>query len=233
MKNIFQQIWNKKHFDNGRSSSFKEIIGHYETKEILNKAIVSKNPVHILLVGRPGSAKTLFLLEINRLFKSSIFVVGSNTTKAGLTNQLFDSRPKFVLVDELEKMSYTDQNSLLHLMENGMVSETKINKTREILLHSSLFASANSCIKIIEPLLSRFLVVKLPDYSFEEFMDIAVFELKKEKIDEMTARSISQRVWQELENRDIRDVIKIGRLARNIQEAELIIRILKRNEDKT
>jgi Holliday junction DNA helicase RuvB len=76
-------------------------------------------------------------------------------------------------------------------------------------------------------------VVKLPDYSFEEFMDIAVFELKKEKIDEMTARSISQRVWQELENRDIRDVIKIGRLARNIQEAELIIRILKRNEDKT
>lgn len=233
MKNIFRQIWNKKHFDNGRSSSFKEIIGHYETKEILNKAIVSKNPVHILLVGRPGSAKTLFLLEINRLFKSSIFVVGSNTTKAGLTNQLFDSRPKFVLVDELEKMSYTDQNSLLHLMENGMVSETKINKTREILLHSSVFASANSCIKIIEPLLSRFLVVKLPDYSFEEFMDIAVFELKKEKIDEMTARSISQRVWQELENRDIRDVIKIGRLARNIQEAELIIRILKRNEDKT
>src|SRR5918996_1976154 len=233
MKNIFQQIWNKKHFDSSRSSSFKEIIGHYETKEILNKAIVSKNPVHILLVGRPGSAKTLFLLEINRLFKSSIFVVGSNTTKAGLTNQLFDSRPKFVLVDELEKMSYTDQNSLLHLMENGMVSETKINKTREILLHSSVFASANSCIKIIEPLLSRFLVVKLPDYSFEEFMDIAVFELKKEKIDEMTARSISQRVWQELENRDIRDVIKIGRLARNIQEAELIIRILKRNEDKT
>ena len=36
-----------------------------KTKEILNKAIVSKNPVHILLVGRPGSAKTLFLLEIN------------------------------------------------------------------------------------------------------------------------------------------------------------------------
>jgi Holliday junction DNA helicase RuvB len=233
MKNIFQQIWNKKHFDNSRSSSFKEIIGHYETKEILNKAIDSKNPVHILLVGRPGSAKTMFLLEINRLFKSSIFVVGSNTTKAGLTNQLFDSRPKFVLVDELEKMSYSDQNSLLDLMENGMVSETKINKTREVLLHSSVFASANSCIKIAQPLLSRFLVVKIPDYSFEEFMDIAVFQLKKEKMDEMTARSISQTVWQELENRDIRDVIKIGRLSRNIQDAELIIRILKRNEDKT
>ena len=233
MKNIFQQIWNKKHFDASTSDSFKEIIGHYETKEILNKAVVSKKPVHILLVGRPGSAKTLFLLEINRLFKSSIFVAGSNTTKAGLTNQLFVSRPKFVLVDELEKMSYPDQNSLLHLMENGMVSETKLYKTREMVLHSSVFASANSCTKIIEPLLSRFLVIKIPDYSFEEFRDIAVFQLKKEKIDEMTARAISQSVWHELENRDIRDVIKIGRLASNIQEAELIIRILKRNGDKT
>jgi Holliday junction DNA helicase RuvB len=233
MKNIFQQIWNKKHFDNSRSRSFKEIIGHYEIKEILNKAIVSKNPVHILLVGRPGSAKTMFLLEINRLFKSSIFVVGSNTTKAGLTNQLFDSRPKFVLVDELEKMSYSDQNSLLHLMENGIVSETKVNKTREMVLRSSVFANANSCTKIIEPLLSRFLVVKIPDYSFEEFMDIAVFQLKKEKMDGITAIAICHTVWQELEKRDIRDVIKIGRLARNIQEAELSIRILKRNEDKT
>lgn len=230
MRNIFQQIWNKKHFDNSGSSSFKEIIGHKETKEILHKAIVSKNPVHILLVGRPGSAKTMFLLEINRLFKSSIFVVGSNTTKAGLTNQLFESRPKFVLVDELEKMNYSDQNSLLHLMENGVVSETKVNKTRQMVLRSSVFASANSCVKISEPLLSRFLVVKIPDYSFEEFMNIAAFQLKKEKMDGMTAIAISHTVWQELENRDIRDVIKIGRLARNIQEAELIIRILKRNK---
>ena len=42
MKNVFQQIWNKKHFYNSSSGSFKEIIGHYETKEILNKAIVLK-----------------------------------------------------------------------------------------------------------------------------------------------------------------------------------------------
>jgi len=169
---------------------------------------------------------------MNRLFKSTIFVIGSNTTKAGLTNRLFDYRPKFVLVDELEKMSYSDQNSLLHLMENSMVSETKINKARKTILRSTVFASANSTIKISEPLLSRFLVIKIPDYSFEEFMNIAVFQLKREKIDEMTARTISQKVWQELEKRDIRDVIKIGRLARNKQEVELIIRILKRSENK-
>ena len=94
------------------------------------------------------------------------------------------------MIDELEKMNYSDQTSLLHLMETGLVSETKINKTREMLLHSSVFASANSCKKIAEPLLSRFLVVKVPDYDFEEFMDISVSILKKERVDEMTAIAI-------------------------------------------
>ncbi len=231
MRNIFQQIWNK-NYNNGTSGTFKEIIAHFEIKQILNKAIVSKNPVHILLVGRPGSAKTMFLLEINRLFKESVLVIGSNTTKAGLINQLFDRKPKFVLIDELEKMNNSDQNSLLHLMETGLVSETKINKTRRMLLHSSVFATANSCKKIADPLLSRFLVVKVPDYTFEEFMEISVSIPKKEKVDEMTAIAISKIVWNELENRDVRDIVKIARLASNIREAELIIRVIKRNQAK-
>ena len=120
-----------------------------------------KNAVHserpdILLVGPPGSAKTMFLLEIRRLYKNSIFVIGSSTTKAGLLNQLFEARPKFVLVDELEKMNRNDQNSLLHLMETGIISETKVNKTRQMELTSWVFAIANSCEKFSEPLLSRF-----------------------------------------------------------------------------
>jgi len=88
------------------------------------KAILSNKPVHILLVGSPASAKTMFLTEVMRVFKSSLFVVGSNTTKAGLVNQLFEKRPKFLLIDELEKMNNTDQISLLHLMETGIISET-------------------------------------------------------------------------------------------------------------
>ena len=226
MKKIFQQIWNK-HFDNSRSDSFRDIIGHYEIKGILNKAIVSKNPVHVLLVGRPGSGKTMFLLEVNRLFKSSIFVVGSNTTKAGLTNQLFNNRPKFVLIDELEKMNYSDQNSLLHLMETGLVSETKINKTRQMVLHSSVFATANSYQKISEPLLSRFVILKIPDYTFKEFTDIALTRLKKEHKEEKFALEIAHRVWHELGSKDIRDAIKIARLANGYQELDFIINAMK------
>src|SRR5688572_23539479 len=120
----------------------------------------------------------MFLMEIMRHEKASYFVVGSNTTKAGLVNQLFERRPKFLLIDELEKMSMKDQNALLHLMETGIISETKINKTREMELTSWVFATANSCEKIIKPLLSRFAILEMPEYTFEEFTEIAVIKLR-------------------------------------------------------
>jgi replication-associated recombination protein RarA len=100
-----------------RRCSFENIVGNVDTKLILNKALLSNKPVHVLLVGKPGCAKTMFLTEIMRHHKTSYFVVGSNTTKTGLVNQLFERRPKFLLIDELEKMSFTHQTSLLHLME--------------------------------------------------------------------------------------------------------------------
>ena len=126
----------------------------------------------------------MFLTEMMwHYLRTSYFVVGSNTTKAGLVKQLFEKRPKFLLIDELEKMSTVDQTSLLHLMETGIISETKINKSRQMELTSWVFATANSCEKIIEPLLSRFLIPEVPDYSFEEFKEITVSILTKENVD--------------------------------------------------
>lgn len=226
------QLWQKKCFDVNSSDSFKEIIGHKDIKKILNKAVVLKKPVHILLAGSSGSAKTSFLLNINRILKSSLFVIGSNTTKAGLINQLFEVKPKFLLVDELEKMNRTDQISLLHLMETGIISETKANKTRQMVLSSSVFASANSCNKIIEPLISRFVVLKIPDYTFREFKEIVMFRLAKEGIQAGTAERIANSVWLELKSRNVRDAIKISRLATKPEDIEDIVKIIKNYKNR-
>ena len=211
-----------------RACNFEQIVGQNDIKQIFAKAILSKRPVHILLVGSPGSAKTMFLTEIMRQYKESYFIVGSNTTKAGLVNQLFERRPKFLLIDELEKMSVTDQTSLLHLMETGIISETKINETRQMELTSWVFATANSCQKIIEPLLSRFLVLEIPEYTFEEFTEIAVTRLKKEDVDELIARIIADKVWNELGSSDLRDVVKVARLASSIEEISFVLRMLNK-----
>jgi holliday junction DNA helicase RuvB len=211
-----------------RRCSFENIVGNADTKLILNKAMLSNKPVHVLLVGKPGCAKTMFLTEIMRHHKTSYFVVGSNTTKAGLLSQLFERRPKFLLIDELEKMTVTNQTSLLHLMETGVISETKINKTRQMELTSWVFGSANSYHKIIEPLLSRFVVLEVADYTFEEFTEISITRLSRENIDECIARVIAQKVWNDLGSRDIRDVIKVARLASSIEEIPFVVRMLNR-----
>jgi len=232
MNNFLRQnlmaLWKKATHDVIRSCSFEEIVGDDDVKQIFAKAILSKRPVHLLLVGPPGSAKTMFLTEIMRHHKPSYFVVGSNTTKAGLVSQLFERRPKFLLIDELEKMRVTDQMALLHLMETGIISETKINKTRQIQLTSWVFATANSYTKIIQPLLSRFAILEIPEYTFEEFTEISITRLARENVNECVARIIAAKVWNELGSRDIRDVIKVARLATNADDVPFVIKMLKR-----
>lgn len=195
---------------------------------ILNKSILSKKPCHILLTGKPGCAKTMFLTEIMKSLKDSYFVVGSNATKAGLVNQLFKRQPKFLLIDELDKMPHRDQTSLLHLMETGIISETKMKKTRQMNLTSWVFGTANSTDKIIEPLLSRFVILHVPDYTFEEFTEVAISRLAKENVNRIIAAVIAEKVWTVLKSRDIRDVIKIARLVTNQEDIYRIIGIMHR-----
>ena len=76
--------------------------------------------------------------------------------------------------------------------------------------------------------MSRFIVLEIPEYTFEQFTEIAVRRLTKEKVDKQVASVIAERVWNELDSRDIRDVIKVGRLASNIQEVSSIVRMMKR-----
>jgi Holliday junction DNA helicase RuvB len=225
LRQVLNSVWNKSFHSNTR---FEEIIGHENIKIIFNKAILSRRPVHILLVGKPGTAKTMFLTEVMRSIKQSYFIVGSNSTKAGLIDMLFERKPKFLLIDELDKMNAFDQASLLHLMETGIISETKIKKTREMELTSWVFATANSVQKIIEPLLSRFVVLEIPEYTFDEFVQIATNRLTKEGKDKRTAVAIAHEVWSELGSKDIRDVMKIGRLVDNNLDILILIKMMKR-----
>jgi Holliday junction DNA helicase RuvB len=58
-----------------RRCSFENILGNDDIKLILNKAILSKVPIHIILVGKPGCAKTMFLTEMMRMLKNFAILV--------------------------------------------------------------------------------------------------------------------------------------------------------------
>ena len=76
--------------------------------------------------------------------------------------------------------------------------------------------------------MSRFVVLGVPEYTFDEFTDIAISRLSKENIDERNARVIAEKAWYELGSRDVRDIIKVARLASSIEEIPFVVRMLNK-----
>src|SRR6185436_8646397 len=137
---------------------FDSIVGYSDVKKLFQMSLSSDKPVHILLVGPPASAKTLFMLECMKI-ERSYFTLGSHSTKSGMIDYLFEKRPRYLIVDEIEHMPMKDQTALLSLMETGIVSETKFQKTRNTQLKTWVFATSNGIDRMLTPLLSRFVVL--------------------------------------------------------------------------
>src|ERR671930_702743 len=81
-----------------KKTIFDDIVGHDDIKQIFRMALHSEKPVHILLVGPPGTSKTMFLENIlNSYRNNSYFTLGAHSSKAGMLNALFERRPKYLL----------------------------------------------------------------------------------------------------------------------------------------
>lgn len=113
-------------------------------------------------------------------------------------------------------------------MESGLISETKVNKTREVKLSVHIIATGNSYDSIIEPLLSRFAGLQVPEYTFQEFSQLSISRLAKLGVERTVAVVIAGQVWDELGSKDIRDAVKVGKLVNSVQEVPFIIKMMKR-----
>jgi len=207
-------------------NGFGSIIGYDDVKKLFNLSLESDNPVHILLVGPPASAKTLFMLECIKLDRS-YFTLGSHSTKSGMIDYLFQNRPKYLIIDEIEHMPIKDQTALLSLMETGIISETKHKKTRNTQLKTWVFATSNGIEHMLTPLLSRFLVLHFKPYKFENFQEITAYMLEREGITYEVSNEVAQAVWSKLKSRDIRDCIKIGHLAKTKEDVNWIVSTIR------
>src|SRR5690242_18148258 len=166
-------------------------------------SIDADEPVHILLVGPPASAKTMFIKSLMKL-NNSYFTDGGNSAKAGMLDYIFDNKPNYLLIDEIDKMSTKDQTFLLNLMETGIVSETKHAKTRIEVLKTWVIASSNDISNIIPALKSRFFIIQLEPYSYEQFSQITMRLLTEQyKVDEEIAKATAHMVWNKMRSRNI------------------------------
>jgi MoxR-like ATPase len=208
-----------------RSHVFDKIVGYDGIKRTFLRSLSSKEPVHILLIGPPGQAKTLFLKCILETFggKKAFFAVGGNASKSGLIDVLFDMQPKYLLVDEIEHLKPEYQTTLLSLMETGILTQTMHSKVRQIHLKTWIFATSNGTKKLSEPLLSRFRVMYLNEYEFSQFYEISLKKLLADGLDNKSAHEIAISVWEQLPNPNIRNCVQIGRLVRNEPNIEMAI----------
>ena len=136
-------------------------------------------------------------------------------------------------------MKRSDQTALLNVMETGILSSTKVRKTSQQKMNLWVFATSNSLDKLSRPMKSRFSIFYLPEYKYEEFVEISSKLLKERyKIEHQTAAKLADKVWHELNSKDIRDVLKIGKMAKPEEtdsDIEWLIQAYKKhavNEDQ-
>ena len=203
---------------------FDKIIGYEGIKRTFVRSLNSEEPVHIVLVGPPGQAKTLFLKCLLETFgdKKVFFTVGGNASKSGLIDVLFDLKPRYLLVDEIEHLKPEYQTVLLSLMETGILTQSMHSKVRQTQLKTWVFATSNGTKKLSEPLLSRFRVMYLNKYEFSQFYEIAL-KLLAQGLDKKAADEIAISVWEQLPNPNIRNCVQIGRLVSNEPDIEMAI----------
>jgi Holliday junction DNA helicase RuvB len=210
---------------------FNVVIGHQEKKEIIWRAIQSPDPVDLLLWGSIASAKTLFLEELRRLPKS-YFVLGSSLSKAGLYEVMFDQGPKYLIIDEIDKISDEDNlSALLSLTERGFLSETKYHRHRKRFFRTWVFASANYRDRIPKELLSRFGKLHFIDYTDNEFLDVTAHVLtEREKLPLPLSAYVAEQTMKILESKDVRDAVRITRLLKTKDKNDIdrVVELLRK-----
>jgi Holliday junction DNA helicase RuvB len=202
---------------------FDFIIGHDQIKKLLWQSISSPTPVHIFLVGPPASSKSMFLSELARL-PFSRFTNGGGTSKAGLTDYLLEFRPKYLLIDELDKMDRKDMSILLSLMEGGTVTRLKKHMREMEQMKTTVFAAANHDEGIWPELKSRFFTIHLQEYSLSDFTDISRSVLiNREKVEPALATYIVSCIARQ--TRDVREAIHFGRLAKTRADVDDLMKL--------
>ena len=124
-------------------------------KKIKGDGSISRERIHILLVGDPGVAKTHLIKNVHRRMPKSYYISGDETTRAGLVaivdkdqflnewalkvGALCKANNSILFIDEIDKMNEEDRESLHNPMESG---EIVINKAD---IHTVLKADCSIC----------------------------------------------------------------------------------------
>ncbi len=206
---------------------FDVIEGYSEVKSLFLQSFKGE-PVDFLMVGVPGSAKTMFLSELERIGGSTPTILGGTASKVGIVDILFDYQPVLLLLDEFEHLNPRDYTILLSLCETRVVSETKHGKRRRLELpNTRMFAGCNSTRNIPSPVLDRMQIVHFRSYTMAEFLQVTVNVLTKRMLmDYSLAEYIAQLTWNF--SHSVRQAIRIAKMAKTKEEVDSLLEVIQK-----
>jgi Holliday junction DNA helicase RuvB len=225
----------KPHVCNQKPKLFDDVFGYDDLKKLLTKCLFVKDSCNVLLSGPPASSKTIFLMSIQKDIPNACFIDAANTSGPGFVDYLFENPDTQVIcVDEIDKLKKNDQTALLNLLETGILSSTKVRKTRSIRMKGvKVFATSNEADKLVRSLRSRFLEFELPEYTWENFLEITQKLLRRRYgLEEIASTKVAEAVWSSIRTRDLRDVLAIGKLVSCIEDVDFIATTLHKYKRK-
>ena len=197
-------------------SLFNEVVGYEDLKQLLREALVMEDVIHVLLYGPPSIAKSMFLIDIERAAGSlALPLLGSATSHAGMWDMMAERSPRFLLIDEIEKMNLQDMAGLLSLMEHGRIIRRKVGRMLEIEVNCRVLAAANQIRRLPPELLSRFWKYPLTEYGAGDYVKVVEMVLiNREKVAEQEAHMIAMGLVGR--THDVRDAIRVARLSKKV-----------------
>jgi hypothetical protein len=143
------------------------------------------------------------------------------------------SRPRVILLDEIDKMGKSYKYQILNFMESGRVNVEQQKKQYHFEIKGAkVFATCNEIKRLGKPLQSRFRKLFLIRYTEQQFIDVSIKVLPK--VGANMARYIGFTVFKN--GGDISDVMSVGKLIRKgdgPQEVEWMINTLTKYSTKS
>ena len=185
----------------------RNLKGYNDILKAASLLLFSKDTIHLLIIGDPGTGKTEVLRAVEEISPNSQFGLGSGVSGVGLTGTtkgkefipglLVKADKGICCIDELNLMLKKDRASLLNAMEKGFITYNKGKTHKRLNARIRVLATANpkgdrfvgkgtnitkTQLPFDEALLSRFhlmFVVRKP--SLKEFKEITKHIVSKKQ----------------------------------------------------
>jgi len=170
-KDIVELSKDQKIFNKLVSSIAPAIYGHDAIKQALvlqlmggrrkerSDGVLTRGDIHILLIGDPGSGKSVLLKRLSRVAPKARFVSGKGVSGAGLTasvvrdeflqgwsleaGALVLANRGIVMIDELDKMNKEDRDAMHEALEGQTITIAKANIQATLRCETTVLAAAN------------------------------------------------------------------------------------------